>query len=348
MSEQKKNILGLTFEKLKSEFLNFGFTILDAKRVFPWIHVKLATSFDEMSDLPKQTREKLEEFFSLEKPICKILQKSLDGSRKALLELSDGNLTETVFIPEKNRNTVCVSTQIGCAMKCKFCYTGTQQFARNLTASEIMAQIFFWKDMLKSEKFEYASLSNIVFMGMGEPLLNFSNVSDALEILLAPKAHNFSRKKITVSTSGIVTDDIIKLAKHGVKLAISLHAPNNQKRSSIMPINNKYHIEEILDVAKKYLTMSKTDHITFEYLLLKNLNDSREDAKQLVKLLHGIRCKVNLIIFNAWPGSELQGSSRESADEFAKFLIFRGLRATVRKSKGEDILAACGQLKSAK
>ena len=301
-----------------------------------------------MSDVPKHTREQLEEFFSLKRPICKILQKSLDGSRKALLELADGNFTETVFIPEKNRNTVCVSTQIGCAMKCKFCYTGTQLFARNLTASEILAQIFFWKDMLKSEKFEYDSLSNIVFMGMGEPLLNFQNVSDTLEILLAPKAHNFSRKKITVSTSGIVTNDIEKLAKHGVKLAISLHASNNQKRSSIMPINNKYHIEEILDAAKKYLTLSNTDHITFEYLLLKNLNDSREDAKQLVKVLHGIRCKVNLIIFNAWPGSELHGSSRETADEFAKFLISRGLRATVRKSKGEDILAACGQLKSAK
>ena len=276
------------------------------------------------------------------------LQKSSDGAQKALLEFPDGNLTETVFIPETNRNTVCVSTQIGCAMKCKFCHTGTQKFTRNLTSSEIMAQIFFWKDMLQknSDEFSYDSLSNIVFMGMGEPLLNYQSVADCLEILLASKAHNFSRKKITVSTSGIVEDDILKLAKFGVNLAVSLHAPNDQKRNSIMPINKKYPIAKVLEAAKKYLKLSNTDHITFEYLLLKNLNDSREDAKQLIKLLHGIRCKVNLIIFNSWPGCELNGSERETADQFAKFLISHGIHATIRKSKGEDILAACGQLKS--
>ena len=346
----KKNILGLTQDQLKSEFIASGLTVLDAKRVFPWIHVKSVLSFEEMSDVPKNTRPILDELFSLERPVCKILQKSSDGSMKALLALSDGNSAETVFIPEKSRNTVCVSSQIGCAMKCKFCYTGTQQFTRNLTSSEIMAQIFFWKDMLKQQpsKFDYDSLSNIVFMGMGEPLLNYQNVANSLEILLGAKSHNFSRKKITVSTSGIATDDLEKLSKFGVKLAVSLHAPNDQKRSKIMPINNKYHIADVLKAAEKYLKLSNTDHITFEYLMLKNVNDSKEDAKQLVKLLHGIRGKINLIIFNAWPSCELQGSSRETADKFAKFLIARGLRATIRKSKGEDILAACGQLKSVK
>ncbi|MCR5225109.1 MAG: 23S rRNA (adenine(2503)-C(2))-methyltransferase RlmN [Alphaproteobacteria bacterium] len=336
--QQKIELLGLPLDKLKVAFEKIGLTSLDAKRVFPWIHVKCADSFEVMSDVPLKVREILKEACSLARPKCIALQKSSDGTQKALLELSDGNRVETVFIPEETRNTVCVSSQVGCAMGCKFCHTGTQSFTRNLTSSEIMAQIFFWKD-----KF---SITNLVFMGMGEPLLNFDNLSDALNLLLSEKAHNFSRNKITVSTCGIIDNAIENLASFGVKLAISLHAPNDVIRNSIMPINRKYNISVVLKAAKNYQIQSNTTHVTFEYLLLKNVNDSDENARELAALLRGIPSKVNLITFNSWPNSELQGSSKEVAHRFLRILLSKNIRAIIRKSRGDDILAACGQLKS--
>ncbi|MDR0580733.1 MAG: 23S rRNA (adenine(2503)-C(2))-methyltransferase RlmN [Holosporaceae bacterium] len=334
---QKINLLGFTLDQLKFEFLKNGLSVLDAKRVFPWIHAKLAASFDVMTDVPLETRKILEYTYSLARPRCLTLQKSSDRTCKALLEMSDGNLIETALIPEERRTTVCISTQIGCAMGCKFCHTGTQNFVRNLTSSEIISQIFFWKTEM--------TITNVVFMGMGEPLLNFKNLSSVLELLLNEKTHNFSRNKITVSTSGIVDDAIESLAKFGVKLAISLHAHTDEKRSFLMPINKKYNIKTLLEAARIYRKNSNTDYVTFEYLLLKDVNDANSDALVLARLLKSAPCKVNLIAFNGWPGAELTGSPEGRQNEFARILASNGIRVTVRKSKGKDILAACGQLK---
>jgi 23S rRNA (adenine2503-C2)-methyltransferase len=344
---QIKSILGLPFETLKEEFIRNGFSLLDAKRVFPWIHQKLVKTFEEMSDVPKRVREKLPDFFSLERPRCKILQESSDGTVKVLLEFKDNNCVETVFIPNKKRNTICVSSQVGCPIGCRFCNTGTQQFCRNLTSSEIMSQIIFWIE--RQKKLNAAPITNIVFMGMGEPLLNSQNLFAVLEILLNKKTYNFSRNKITVSTSGIVDDSIIELAKFRVKLAVSLHASNDKKRSELMPINNKYKISEVLSAVQNYHKLSNTSHITFEYLLLDGINDSYDDAIELSKLLGkfgGARARVNLIMFNSWNGSKFTGASDEKANHFSKILLSRGIRTIIRKSRGRDIFAACGQLKS--
>lgn len=336
MSE-KINLLGYPLEQLIELFEKNGLSKLDAKRLFPWIHVKMATSFDNMSDIQKNVRKNLGENFSLDRGKCVAVQKSKDGTQKALLEFADGNQVETVLIPDDDRYTVCVSTQVGCAMGCKFCHTGTQGFIRNLTSSEIISQIMFWKDSFP--------VSNLVFMGMGEPLLNFENLSSALTLLLSPKAHNFSRNKITVSSCGIVEESFSKLADFGVKLAISLHATTDEKRMKIMPIARKYSIQQILSSAKKYLKDSNTEKVTFEYLLLKGLNDSDEDILELSKIARELPCKINLIMYNDWEGSLLHGSSIEQANKFVQKLLKHGIRTTIRKSKGQDILAACGQLK---
>lgn len=336
---QKINLLGFKISRLKKVFVESGFSELDAKKVFPWIHKKLAKSFDEMSDVSLATREKLREKFSLSRGKCVTLLTSKDNTKKALLEFVDGSRIETVFIPDEKRNTICVSSQVGCAMGCKFCHTGTQGFVRNLTSSEIIAQVIFWKDQFP--------ISNIVFMGMGEPLLNSENLFESLSILLDKKTHNFSRNKITVSTCGIVEDQLYELAKFGVKLAVSLHAPNDEIRNSLMPINRKYGIEKILEATKKYHAESNTEKITFEYLLLNKINDSAENAQQLIKLLRNFPAKVNLIVYNDWPNSIFKGTRRENANTFSMNLIKHGLRAVIRKSRGDDIFAACGQLKSA-
>lgn len=332
-----QNLLGYKISHLKKVFAENGFSELDAKKVFPWIHKKLVKNFDEMSDVSSATRKKLKEKFSLSRGSCVTLLTSKDGTKKALLEFEDGNQIETVFIPDEKRNTICVSSQIGCAMGCKFCHTGTQGFVRNLTSAEIIAQVIFWKDQFP--------ISNIVFMGMGEPLLNSENLFESLSILLG--VHNFSRNKITVSTCGIIEHQLHELAKFGVKLAVSLHAPNNEIRNSLMPINRKYNIEKILEATKKYRSESNTEKITFEYLLLNNINDSEENAKQLIQLLRNFPAKVNLIVYNDWPDSIFKGTNREKANSFSMNLIRHGLRAVIRKSRGDDIFAACGQLKSA-
>jgi 23S rRNA (adenine2503-C2)-methyltransferase len=360
------SLLGLTASQLQTRFLENGLSSLDAKRVFPWIQAKSLQPFNVMTDVPRKVRGILAEKFSLDLPKCIALQQSVDGTKKALLEYinndpsSDSlqnsycNGIETVFIPEENRNTVCVSVQIGCAMGCKFCHTGTQPLVRNLTSSEIMAQIFFWKKIIEMPTSQenqaiifsnHKPITNVVFMGMGEPLLNYEHVSCALQLLLGAKAHNFSRHKITVSTCGIVNEHLDNLSQFGVKLAISLHAADDITRSRIMPINHRYNIDCILAAAKQYLERSNTDYITFEYLLLSGINDTENDALQLAKLLGRIHCRVNLIVFNSWPGCNFSGSSRETVNHFSRTLLSRGIRTLIRKSRGSDILAACGQLR---
>ena len=335
---QKINLLGYRLEQLIELFQQMGLQKLDAKRVYPWIHVKRVKDFDVMSDVPLSVRDFCKEHFSLDRGKCVHRQISRDGTQKALLEMADGEKIETVLIPDDDRMTVCVSSQIGCAMGCKFCHTGTQSLVRNLSASEIVGQILFWQDQ--------CDITNIVFMGMGEPLMNFESVESALIILLSPQAHNYSRHRITISTSGIVNDSFLKLAELGVPLAISLHAPNDQKRNALMPINFRYPLKILLEAAKEYRRISNTKHITFEYLLLKDVNDSREDAIQLVRLLHGLACKVNLIRYNDWPMSRFARTSEDRVNAFAFELKKRGIMATVRQSKGDDIFAACGQLKT--
>lgn len=345
----RKSLLGLPLEALKKVFLAEGFSVLDAKRVFPWVHNKLATSFEVMSDVPAAVCSALPYSFSLDRPKCEILQKSVDGTEKALLKFSDGNCIETVFIPDDHRNTICVSCQVGCPIGCKFCNTGTQRFCRNLDSSEIMAQVIYWTERRK-ELFPdiIHPITNIVFMGMGEPLLNAQNIFSCLELLLNEKTYNFSRNKITVSTSGVLNGSLEDLAKFGVKLAVSLHASNDELRSSLMPINNKYKIAEVLKAARKYLKESNTTHITFEYLLLDGINDSPQNAAELAQLLKsfGPHCRVNLIRFNDWNEAKLRATSPEKANEFSRILLSKGIRAIIRKARGNDILAACGQLKS--
>lgn len=357
-----RSLLGLTPSQLQACFLANDLSRLDAKRVFPWIHTKSLSSFDAMTDVPQKIRRIMEEKFSIDLPRCLALQQSIDGTQKALLKLNDSaphaDSIETVFIPDAGRNTVCLSTQMGCAMGCKFCNTGTQAFTRNLISSEIMAQFFFWEKIIAASKlpnisdenanmmpYNHRHTTNIVFMGMGEPLLNYEHVSSTLQLLLDEKAHNFSRHKITVSTCGIINEHLDDLSRFGVRLAISLHAANDTTRSMIMPINNRYNIECVLGAARQYLKRSNTDHITFEYLLLSGVNDAKEDAQQLVKLLKNIRCRVNLILFNPWPGCSFSGSPPGVANSFSRILLSHGIRAIIRKSRGSDILAACGQLK---
>ena len=341
--QQPQSILGLPLNELIHEFLKAGFSKLDAKRVFPWIHTKLTMSFDEMSDVPKQVRTNLPKFFSLDRPVCKILQESSDGTAKALLEFSDGNCVETVFIPDERRNTICISSQVGCLIGCKFCNTGTQQFRRNLTSSEIMAQIIYWIE--RQKHLGKSPITNIVFMGMGEPLLNSKNLFATLEILLSKKTYDFSRNKITISTSGIITEAITDLAKFGVKLAISLHAPNDKIRNELMPINKAYNIETLINAIKEYY--SKTNRrVTIEYVMLKDVNDSLDDAKKLADLLKGLNVYVNLIPYNETNHIEFKKTDKNKILKFGAYLQEKNITVTIRKEFGSSIDAACGQLRS--
>lgn len=335
-----RNFYDYTQSSLITEFDELGFSKLDAKRVYPWIYKKRATSIEQMTDLPTKVREELPKYFCFSNLSCKKLITSSDGTMKALLELSDGETVENVLIKDGDRVTLCISTQIGCQMKCKFCNTGTQRFVRNLTCGELVGQYLYWINEQKQ------NITNIVVMGMGEPFMNLENVSNWLDIMLDKNGFNMSRHRITVSTSGI-TDKILEFGEqYKVELAISLHAPNNAVRSQIMPINNAYPLEKLLSIVKQYPSVSNTDYITFEYLMLAGVNDSLEHAKELHKLVSYIKCKVNLIVYNEWPGDIFKGSDRETVERFQYYLKSKNIMCTIRKSKGKDILAACGQLKT--
>lgn len=337
------NLLNYTYSKLISRFEAIGLTKLDAKKVYPWLFQKKTISIDQMSDVAIKTRNFLKEHFTIQLPHCELLQTSIDGTMKALLILSDGENVENVLIRDENRITLCMSTQIGCPMKCKFCNTGTQQFVRNLTCAELIGQYIYWENFL-SENHE--SITNIVVMGMGEPFLNLENLSDWLEIMLDKRGINMSRHRITISTSG-VTDNLLEFGKKfKVQLAISLHASNNTIRDKIMPVNKKYSIDKIIDVVRKYPAISNTEYVTFEYLMLNGINDTMESAKELQKILTKVKCRVNLIMYNEWPGNEFKRSNESAVVQFQQYLKKHGIMCTVRKSKGRDILAACGQLKS--
>jgi 23S rRNA (adenine2503-C2)-methyltransferase len=345
----KINLLNFDLAALSKWCLNLGEKPFRARQLFKWIHQFGVSNFDEMSDLAISFREKLKEIAIIQAPYIEDRHISQDGTVKWLIEVGDGNIVETVFIPEQNRGTLCISSQAGCAVNCKFCSTGKQGFSRNLTTAEIIGQLWMAEYTLRKldmyqhlEKNEHV-ITNVVMMGMGEPLLNYSNVLPALKIMLDDHAYGLSRRRVTLSTSGVVPF-IDKLHECPVSLAVSLHAPNNKLRDILVPINKKYPLQELLASCNRYLEHAPRDFITFEYCMLQNYNDSDAHAHELIELTRNISCKFNLIPFNPFPESGLLCSKPERITSFVHILNKAGIITTVRKTRGDDIDAACGQL----
>ena len=353
--KQKINILGLSQKAISQYFQKKGIkeknVNMRVKQVWSWIYSHGKISFDDMTNLSKDFRFFLNENFNLERPIIVKKQVSLDGTRKYLFKTNKIGEFETVFIPEEDRGTVCLSSQIGCTLNCSFCHTGTQSLVRNLETFEIVGQVLAIKDDLmdwdgKNKHNTKRTISNIVMMGMGEPLYNFDNVKDGIDIIMNNEGLAISRRRITLSTSGVLPNIHRVALEIGCLLAISLHGTTDSIRDMLVPINKKWNIAELMLSLKKYPKLSNSERITFEYVMLNGVNDSLEDAKRLVKLIQGIPSKVNLIPFNPWPGSNYCPSNPEIIEKFAAYLRKAGYSSPVRKPRGDDILAACGQLKS--
>ena len=334
-------ITGLTFNELEQFVENEGFKKFRAKQIARWIYKKLSTSFEEMTDLSKEAKEKLSKRAKIRTIHLLRKERSEDGTVKYLFELKDGNRIESVFIPERDWNTICISTQVGCPIGCRFCLTAKDGFTRNLKASEIVEQYLEVQRDVKDRR-----ISNVVFMGMGEPLLNFKNVKKSIEIMVDERMLNLSSRKITVSTCGIIPG-IERMAKElrKVKLAISLHATDNLTRNALVPINRKYPLEQLIKTLRKY-PADNVRRIMIEYVMLKNVNDSKENAEKLAALVKGIPVKVNLIPFNPYPDAEFEKPSREKVEEFQRVLWNKNIAAFIRDSRGEDISAACGMLRT--
>lgn len=344
----KTSLIGLTMEELSAALSSIGCEKFRAKQVWNWMYVKGVTDFDAMSNIAKPMRENLKEHFVIGRPGIDVNLTSVDGTRKWLLEFTDGNKVEAVFIPETDRGALCVSSQVGCTLTCTFCHTGTMKLVRNLTAEEIVGQVLNARDQMGewAKPTEDQIFTNIVMMGMGEPLFNYANVAKALKIIMDGDGIAISKRRITLSTSGVVPM-IEKCGEElGVNLAISLHAVNDELRNELVPINKKYPLKELLNACRTYPAANNARRITFEYVMLKGINDADADARELVRLLKGIPAKVNLIPFNPWPGSEYECSSNSRIAAFAKIVNDAGYSSPVRTPRGRDILAACGQLKS--
>lgn len=335
-----QNIKDLTLNEIEQWLLSIEEKPFHARQIIAWIYARGAASFDDMTDLSKGLREKLKTEFLISKPNIVSTEISRDNTKKLLIKLGDGNCIECVLIPEENRLTLCVSTQAGCSLGCKFCMTGKMGFARNLRLSEMVDQVFAAQSALTDNQ----KITNTVLMGMGEPLLNYDEVIKFLNILIEPKGFAFAARRITVSTAGIVPF-IERLGRETkVNLAVSLNAATDETRTKLMPINKKYPLKELLDVCRKY-PFQRNRRITFEYILIKDVNDSLDDAKKLVKLLKDIPCKINLIPFNPFPDSGFERLDDKTVSAFQKILLDAEYTAFVRQSKGRDISAACGQLK---
>ena len=356
-SQGPLNLVGLTRAGLKDALISAGTPQNQANmrigQVWQWIYEKGVRDFDLMTNLAKSYRTLLKEQFVLEVPEVVTKQVSEDGTRKYLMRIEGGHEVETVYIPEADRGTLCISSQVGCTLTCSFCHTGTQRLVRNLTASEIVGQILVARDDLGewpiagAPKNETRLLSNIVLMGMGEPLYNFDNVRDAMKIAMDPEGISLSRRRITLSTSGVVPE-IAKTAEEiGCLLAVSFHATTDEVRDRLVPINKKWNIKALLEALRVYPKLSNSERITFEYVMLKDVNDSDADAKRLIKLIQGIPAKINLIPFNEWPGAPYQRSDWKRIKAFADIIYKAGYASPIRTPRGEDIMAACGQLKSA-
>ncbi|ERL96723.1 23S rRNA m(2)A-2503 methyltransferase [Rhodobacteraceae bacterium HIMB11] len=351
------NLVGLTRAQMRNVLIEHGTPEKQAKmrvgQIWQWIYEKGVRDFAVMSNLAKTYRAELAEHFVIEVPEVVSKQVSLDGTRKYLMRIAGGHEVETVYIPEEDRGTLCISSQVGCTLTCSFCHTGTQKLVRNLTTAEIIGQVLVARDDLGewpeqgAPKNETRLLSNIVLMGMGEPLYNFDNVRDAMKIAMDPEGISLSRRRITLSTSGVVPE-IAKTAQEiGCQLAISFHATTNEVRDKLVPINKKWNIAELLDTLRTYPKVSNSERITFEYVMLKDVNDTDADARRLVKLIKGIPAKINLIPFNEWPGSPYERSDWSRIEAFADIIYKAGYASPIRTPRGEDIMAACGQLKSA-
>jgi 23S rRNA (adenine2503-C2)-methyltransferase len=342
--EPRVNLLGQSETALKDFFAGLNEKPFRARQILQWIHQRNVDAFDEMTDLSKNLREQLVQVASVQLPKVISEQKSADGTVKWLFESGAGQAVETVFIPEPDRGTLCISSQVGCALDCAFCATGAQGFNRNLNVDEIIGQVTHANRNLPLRPSGRPAVTNVVFMGMGEPLANFRNVLQALELLLSDFAYGLSRRRITVSTSGVVPN-IEKLGdQQNVSLAVSLHAPNDELRDRLVPINRMHPISELLAACWRYAAKRANRFITFEYVMLRDVNDSLQHADELAELLSGHPAKVNLIPFNPFQGNEFQRSRSATIRDFQNRLRERGLVATTRKTRGDDIDAACGQL----
>ena len=346
--QEKINLLDLDAEGIRFWCASIGQKPFRATQLARWIHRYCCDDFDAMTNLAKEFRARLKDLAYIKAPSIIREHKSADGTRKWLFDVGNGNAVEAVFIPEDDRGTLCISTQAGCAMGCLFCSTGKQGFNRNLTTGEIVGQLWTAERELRREGGitdpNDRVISNVVLMGMGEPLQNLDNVIPALRIFLDDNGYGLSRRRVTVSTSGLVRQ-MDKLGEAvPVALAVSLHAPDDALRDKLMPVNKKHPLEELLAACRRYLKVAPRDFITFEYLLLGGINDAPEQARALVKLVKTVPCKFNLIPFNPFPDSDLKQPEREKVLAFAKILNDAGIVTTVRKTRGDDIAAACGQL----
>jgi len=353
----KLNIIGQSRQSLLEQLSIAGIRDEHLKmrldQIWGWLYQKGITDFSQMKNISKEARAVLENHFVIKIPQIVKKEISRDGTRKYLLKLTGGHEVETVFIPEVDRGTLCISSQVGCTLTCSFCHTGTQKLVRNLSASEIIGQILLarhdledWPTKEKSLARQPRKLSNVVLMGMGEPLYNFQAVKDAMNIAMDPSGISLSRRRITLSTSGVVPEIAKVGSEIGCMLAISFHATTDEVRNNLVPINKRWNISELLSELRNYPRLSNSERITFEYVMLKGINDSDEDARRLISLIKGIPAKINLIPFNEWPGAPYKRSSNNRINAFANIIHNAGYSSPIRKPRGEDIMAACGQLKS--
>ena len=358
LPEGPVNLVGLTREALKEALITAGTPERQVKmrlgQLWQWIYEKGVRDFEQMTNLSKDYRAFLADHFVIAIPEVVSKQVSTDGTRKYLVRIAGGHEVETVYIPESDRGTLCISSQVGCTLTCSFCHTGTQKLVRNLTAGEIIGQVLLARDDLgewpapgRNPATSARLLSNIVLMGMGEPLYNFENVRDAMKIAMDPEGIQLSRRRITLSTSGVVPEIARTATEIGCLLAVSFHATTDEIRDKLVPINKRWNIETLLEALRDYPKASNSERITFEYVMPKGINDSDADAHRLVELIKGIPAKVNLIPFNPWPGAPYERSSNNRINAFSEIVYQAGYASPVRKPRGEDIFAACGQLKSA-
>ena len=353
----KPNLVGMTRDQMRAALIEAGTAEKQAKmrvgQVWQWVYHWGVRDFEAMTNLAKDYRALLAEHFVLEVPEVVTKQVSTDGTRKYLVRIAGGHEVEVVYIPETDRGTLCISSQVGCTLTCSFCHIGTQKLVRNLTAAEIVGQVMLARDDLNewpvqgAPKNETRLVSNIVLMGMGEPLYNFENVRDAMKVVMDGEGIALGRRRITLSTSGVVPEIARTAEEIGCLLAVSFHATTDEVRDQLVPINKKWNIATLLEALKAYPGLTNSERITFEYVMLDHVNDSKEDAYRLVELLRGIPAKVNLIPFNEWPGAPYKRSSGNRIHAFADIIYQAGYSSPIRTPRGEDIMAACGQLKSA-
>ncbi|EAP85592.1 23S rRNA (adenine(2503)-C(2))-methyltransferase RlmN [Sulfitobacter sp. EE-36] len=356
-AEGPVNLVGLTRDAMRAALIAEGTPEKQAKmrvgQIWQWIYQWGTRDFADMTNLSKAFRAELAEKFVIEVPEVVTKQVSEDGTRKYLVRIAGGHEVEVVYIPEEGRGTLCVSSQVGCTLTCSFCHTGTQKLVRNLTAAEIIGQVMVARDDLGEWPVPGTLtdaprlLSNIVLMGMGEPLYNFENVRDAMKIAMDPEGIQLSRRRITLSTSGVVPEIARTAEEIGCQLAVSFHATTDEVRNKLVPINKRWNIAELIKALRAYPKVSNSERITFEYVMLDGVNDSDADAHRLIELIRGIPAKINLIPFNEWPGAPYKRSSNNRIRAFSEIVYQAGYASPVRKPRGEDIMAACGQLKSA-